>query len=157
VTARRPLRFDTLADAVRDAESLLANGYDKVGNWSLGQCCGHLANWLSYPIDGFPKIPLLLRPVMWVMQKTIGRPRYEQYVREQAFPTGGPTIPQSVPAPDTDDADGVAKLKAAAERYEAHTGPVHPSPLFGPLTKDEARKIQLVHCAHHLSFLAPKG
>ncbi len=154
---RRQLRFDTLADAVRDAETLLANGYDKAGKWSLGQCCGHLANWLTYPLDGFPKIPLVLRPVMWVMRKTIGRPKYERYVREQTFPTGAPTVPQSVPAPDANDAEAVAKLKAAVERYEAHAGPIRPSPLFGPLTKDEARKMQLVHCAHHLSFLVPKG
>ncbi|MEO2089724.1 MAG: DUF1569 domain-containing protein [Gemmataceae bacterium] len=154
---RRQLRFDTLADAVRDAEALLANGYDKVGKWSLGQCCGHLANWLTYPIDGFPKIPLLLRPVMWALRNTVGRRKYETYVREQTFPSGAPTVPQSVPTPDADDTDGVAKLKAAAERYEAYTGPLHPSPLFGPLTKDEARKMQLVHCAHHLSFLGPKG
>lgn len=154
---RRQLRFDTLAAAVRDAETLLANGYDKTGNWTLAQCCGHVANWLSYPLDGFPKIPLFLQPVMWLMRKTVGRPKYEQYVREQSFPAGKPTIPQSVPTATDEDAAAVAKLRAAVERYEAHTGTLHPSPLFGPLTKDEARKIQLVHAAHHLSFLVPKG
>jgi Protein of unknown function (DUF1569) len=154
---RRQLKFDTLADAVRDAETLLANGYDAVGKWTLAQCCGHLANWMSYPIDGFPKIPLVIQPAFWVLRKTIGRSKYETYVREQSFPAGKPTIPQSIPAPGGDDREAVAKLRAAVERYEAHTGPIHPSPLFGPLTKDEARKIQLVHCAHHLSFLVPKG
>ena len=48
----------------------------------------------------------------------------------------------------------VAKLKETVERFAAHTGPVHPSPLFGAVTKDEALKLQLVHCAH-LSFLIP--
>jgi hypothetical protein len=156
MAARRQLRFDTLTDAVQDAETLLASGYDKLGKWSLGQCCGHLANWMSYPIDGFPKIPFFLQPVMWLMRKTIGRSKFETYVRDQSFPPGKPTISQSVPTPDADDAAGVAMLRAAAERYEAHTGYIHPSPLFGPLTKDEARKMQLVHCAHHLSFLVPK-
>ena len=156
---RRQLRFDTLADAVRDAENLLANGYDAVGKWTLAQCCGHLTNWLSYPSDGFPKIPIVLRPVIWALRNTVGRSKYETYVLEQSFPTGKPTIPQSVPAPASDrgdDREAVAKLRAAAERYEAHTGDIHPSPLFGPLTKDEARKMHLVHCAHHLSFLVPK-
>ena len=27
----------------------------------------------------------------------------------------------------------------------------------GKMTKDEAEKLQLVHCAHHLSFLVPKS
>jgi hypothetical protein len=154
---RRQLKFDTLADAVRDAETLLANGYDKVGQWSLGRCCGHLANWLTYPIDGFPKIPLALRPVMWLVRNTVGRSKVEQYLREQKFPAGGPTVPQSVPAPDADDTEGVAKLKAAVERYEAYTGPLHPSPVFGPLDKETLAKLHRVHTAHHLSFLVPKG
>jgi hypothetical protein len=156
MATRRQLKFDTLADVVRDAETLMEKGYDAVGKWSLAQCCGHLTNWLTYPIDGFPKIPLALKPVMWVLRKTVGRPKYEKYVREQSFPPGAPTVPQSVPAPGGDDREAVAKLKAAVERYEAHTGPLHPSPLFGPLTKDEARKMHLVHSAHHLSFLIPR-
>jgi hypothetical protein len=48
-------------------------------------------------------------------------------------------------------------LKAAAGRFEAHDGPVRPSPLFGATTKDEALRPQLEHCAHHLSFLIPRS
>jgi hypothetical protein len=59
---RRELRFDRLAEAVRDAELLLSHGHDRLGRWSLGQCCGHLANWLTYPLDGFPKLPLIQDP-----------------------------------------------------------------------------------------------
>jgi hypothetical protein len=51
----------------------------------------------------------------------------------------------------------VAKLKTAVERFIAHTGPVKPSPLFGAMTRETAEQIQRVHCAHHLSFLVPKG
>ena len=51
--------------------------------------------------------------------------------------------------------DDFAKLKEVAERFKAHAGPIHPSPLFGAMTKDEALQLQLTHCAHHLSFLIP--
>jgi hypothetical protein len=51
----------------------------------------------------------------------------------------------------------VARLKAAAERFKTYTGDIVPSPLFGKMTKDEAEKLQLVHSAHHLSFLVPKS
>lgn len=154
---RRTLKFATLADAVRDAENLLANGYDRVGKWSLGQVCGHLANWLTYPIDGFPKVPLLLRPVLWMLKVTTGKRKLKTYLETRSFPAGAPTVPQSVPPATAEDADGVAKLKAAVERFIAHTGPVLPSPLFGAMTKETAEKLQRVHCAHHLSFLVPKG
>lgn len=157
MATRRTLKFDTLADAVRDAEALLAKGYDKTGKWSLGQVCGHLANWLSYPLDGFPKVPLLLRPVLWMMKVMIGKRKLKTYLADRSFPAGKPTIPQSVPPATAEDADGVAKLKAAVERFAAHTGPVKPSPLFGAMTKDTADGLQRVHCAHHLSFLVPKG
>lgn len=156
MTTRRQLRFTTLDDVVRDAEGLLASGYTKTGNWDLAQVCNHLSDWLSFPVVGFPKMPIVIRPLFWVMRKTIGRKKFEGYVREQSFPAGKPTLPQTVHAPGEDERAAVAKLKDTAERFTAHTGFIHPSPLFGPLTKDEALAMQLVHCAHHLSFLVPR-
>ena len=44
MATRRELRFDSLDEVVRDAEHLLAVGYDRAGNWDLAQCCGHLAH-----------------------------------------------------------------------------------------------------------------
>lgn len=153
---RHTLRFDTLADAVRDAENLMANGYDTVGKWSLGQVCGHLSNWLSYPLDGFPSVPLPLRPVMWMVKVTSGQ-RMLRAILANGFKPGTPTMPESVPPATIEDADGVTKLKAAAVRFAAHTGPVKPSPLFGAMTKETADQIQRLHAAHHLRFLVPKG
>ena len=141
---------------MRDAETLLATGYDRTGTWSLGQVGGHLANWLSYPLDGFPKVPLLLKPVAWMMKVTSGK-RMLRNILANGFKPGGMTVPQSVPPATAEDADGVAKLKAAVERFAAHTGPVRPSPLFGAMTKETAEQLQRAHCAHHLSFLVPKG
>lgn len=153
---RRALKFDTLDDVVRDAEGLLASGYDKAGYWDLAQMAGHLAAWLSYGMDGFPKAPWVVRVILAVMRKTVGKRTLRNLLASGTMPTGGPTVPESVPDEGGDPAAAVAKLRETVERAKAHGGPIHPSPLFGGLTKDEWVRLNLVHAAHHLSFLVPK-
>src|SRR5437763_1705222 len=123
---RRKLSFATLDDVVHDAENLLAKGYDKAGNWDLAQVCGHLAEWMRFPLDGFPKLPLFLRPLFWLFRNTVGRAKRLKYVAE-GMPTGKPTMPQTVAHPGGDATAAVAKLKETAERFKAHAGPVHAS------------------------------
>ncbi|MBY0460717.1 MAG: DUF1569 domain-containing protein [Gemmataceae bacterium] len=154
---RRTLRFATLDEAVADAENLLAKGYDRAGNWDLAQVCFHLAEWMRYPVEGFPRIPLLLRPVMWLMRNTLAGPALRKAIEKGEMPTGQPTLTQSLATPGGDHAAAVAKLKEAVERFKAYKGPYQPSPLLGVLDTDTALKVQLLHCAHHLSFLIPRG
>jgi hypothetical protein len=151
---RRKLSFASLDDVVRDAESLLAKGYDKAGNWDLAQVCGHLTEWMRFPIEGFPKLPLLLRPMFWLVRVTIGK-KVRKKIVAQGFSAGSRTMPQTVPQAGGDAVAAVAKLKEVAGRFAAHTGPILPSPLFGAMNKDEALQLQLKHCEHHLSFLIP--
>ena len=75
----RKLAFATLDDVVRDAENLLAVGYDTAGNWDLAQVCSHLTEWLRFPLDGFPKMPVFLRPVFWLFRKTVGKAKRLKY------------------------------------------------------------------------------
>lgn len=152
---RRKLTFATLDEMVADAENLLAKGYHKAGNWDLAQVCSHLTEWLRFPIDGFPKIPLVLRPVAWLMRATVGKSMRAKIMTE-GFPAGGRTMPQTVFAAGGDETAAVAKLKETARRFQTYSGAIHPSPLFGAMTKDEALLLQLKHCAHHLGFLVPK-
>jgi hypothetical protein len=154
-TERRPLKFERLFDVVADAESLHARGHDKAGQWDLAQVCNHLAEWMRYPIDGFPPAPFPVRVILWTMRKTAGK-RMLRSILENGFKPGGPTVPASVSASGGDESAAVAKLRDAVARFENHSGPLHPSPLFGDLDKATATKLQLVHCAHHLSFLVPK-
>ncbi|WP_439626960.1 DUF1569 domain-containing protein [Gemmata sp.] len=149
------LSFASLDEVVADAENLLARGYDRAGNWDLAQVAGHLANWLSYPVEGFPKVPLLLQPVVWLVRTTAGK-RMRDGVLANGFVPGTRTVPETVPAAGGDPAAAVARLRQAAERLKAHTGPIVPSPLFGPMDKDTAVRLQLRHCEHHLGFLTAK-
>lgn len=152
---RRTLTFASLDDVIRDAENLLAKGYDKAGNWDLSQVCLHLAEWMRFPVEAFPKMPLLLRPVAWLVRTLIGK-KMQAKVLDRGFRSGGQTMPQTVFPPGGDETAAVAKLKQSAEQLSGHTGPIHPSPLFGAMTKDEAVRLQSKHCEHHLSFLIPR-
>lgn len=154
---RRTLKFDTLDAAVADAENLLAEGYDKTGQWSLGQCCGHLADWLGFAMDGFPRAPMPIRMMLWTARHTIGPAKLKQYLANGDMGTGKPTMPQSVPAAGGDDAAGVAKLRETVDRANRFAGTPLPSPLFGPMDRDTWVKLNCVHAAHHLSFLVPKN
>lgn len=154
--ARRQLMFNNLDDVARDAERLLAGGYEKAGNWDLAQVAGHLAEWMRFPVEGFPKAPAPIRAVFWVLRKTIGRKKLLTYIETKSFPVGKPTMPETVPPPGGDPRDAVEKLRQSVKRLKAYAGPIVPSPLFGNMTKDEAVAMQLVHAAHHLSFLVPK-
>ena len=139
---RRKLTFATLNDVVRDAEVLLATGYERAGNWDLAQVCGHPADWMTFPVEGFPKPPLPIRMMLGLVRVTLGPGMLRKYLAT-GMPAGKPTMPQSVHPAGGD----------AAARFAAFPGPVHPSPLFGAMDKATATKLQLVHCAHHLSFL----
>ncbi|HJZ92611.1 MAG TPA: DUF1569 domain-containing protein, partial [Gemmataceae bacterium] len=108
-------------------------------------------------VEGFPKAPAPIRAILWVLRKTGGRKKLLTYIGSGTFPAGRPTIPETVLPPGGDPREAVEKLRRSAERLKGYSGPIVPSPLFGSMTKDEAVRMQLVHCAHHLSFLVPKN
>jgi hypothetical protein len=154
---RRTLKFTDLDAAVADAELLVSKGYDKAGNWDLSQVCGHLTNWLSYPLDGYPPLPIWLKPIFWVMRTTMKNKIPKMMFSDDGMMKPGmSTAPTSIPAPGGDDRTAVAKFKAAVERWQKSDGPVHASPLLGLLTKECAEEGHRIHAAHHLSFLIPK-
>ncbi len=152
---RRHLQFASLDEAVRDAEHLLAKGYEKAGTWDLTQCCHHLAVLMDYPIDGFPRFPFPLNVGCWLLKHTVAPGRLKKVLESGVWPAGSPTDKRTVPVRGGggNDAKAVARLKQAVERLLAHTGPFQPSPLFGMLDKETLVKLHRIHTAHHLSFL----
>lgn len=153
---RRQLKFATLDDAVRDAERLLANGYERAGTWDLSQCGHHLAAVMTFPLDGFPPFRFPMNVGVWILKVTWARRWLRRVLESGVWPTGTPTDERTVPAAGGDDAAEVARLKSAVERLLSHTGPLHPSPLFGTLDRESLVKLHRIHTAHHLSFLVPK-
>ena len=157
-TRRRRLRFTNLEDAVADARKLLSSGYTQAGNWSLAQVLGHCNDWLCYPMDGYPRPPLPLIPMMWLAKHTVGIRMRRKILQTGKMKSGAPTMPQTVKKPNfADDASMLERLAENVRRFEQFTGQLHASPLFGAMTKAEHQQLQIIHLQHHLSFLAPKS
>jgi hypothetical protein len=148
---RRQLRFQNFEDIVRDAEQLLATGYTRLGNWSLGQMCDHLARIFEHSLDGFPK--MLPAPVRWIIRWL----KWKQIMRHEPMSQRISAPGYLMPPDAVDDRAGIDRLKAAVARLKGNTGPMHPSPAFGKLTNDEWREVHLWHSEHHLSYLQPRS
>ena len=117
IVEKRKLEFDGLTSALAEAERLLDSGYQAAGNWNFSQCCGHLNEWLRYPMDGFPKSNPAMNALMWILRSTIGKKQL-QSVLEDGFKANLPTMPATVPAPDAiDDQAALATLKSTVERF----------------------------------------
>ena len=154
---RRELFCESLDEVAAEARRLLASGYEPAGKWNLGQACGHCSTWIKYPIDGFPKFNFFVAGVFWMMKQSFGKRAFKKMLAAKSMPAGNPTIKNTIPAPDFEsDAKAVDELCETIERFKAHDGPWHASPLFGEMTADQCRQLQLIHCSHHLSFLVPK-
>ena len=146
---RRVLDFRTIDEVVADVDQLVSTGYVKVGNWSLGQICRHLANFVKGSIDGFngPRVSWLIR---------LFAPLAVRWMRKTRRMPAGVSVPAAYqPGADADDAAEVARLKEALRRFELHRGPLHSSPFGGGVERDECLDMHLIHCSHHLSFLQP--
>ncbi len=156
----RPLAFASVADAPAEAARLHADGYRPRGRWDLRQICEHLADWVDFGVDGYPPQPLPMRPALWIARHTVG-PRMLRKILEQGEMSAGlPTDSQTVhPAAEdrTGDAAAVARFRASVDRFLAHDGEYAPSPLFGPVAREQARRLQAIHAAHHLRFLEPEA
>lgn len=152
---KRMLQFANFQQLNDDIEVLLAQGYQANGNWNLAQTLIHVANWMRYPIDGFPKPPIFVQPIFWLMKVTVGG-RMKRQILAEGFKGGMPTAAQSVPAADEkSDHEAFVFLQQTIERVRHHDGNLIPSPLFGPMDKGTLLTLTLLHAEHHLGYLAP--
>ena len=152
--SRRELHIENF-DQVRDEIiRLQREGYTSFGKWDLAQTCFHLDCWMGYTMDGYPPPPLILRPIFWTVKKLIGKKSLLKIIKDGEMRAGMPTAPATVAGTNAQkDQEAADKFLATLERFTQYSGEVHPSPLFGPMTLEQARQLQLVHCKHHLSFL----
>jgi hypothetical protein len=155
VTDRRSLRFESFkqlwTDVERCAAAERAGRLRCTGNWTFGQILGHLASWASYPYDGYPRP---MEPPWFI--KLILKSRKKKYLWGE-MPRGvriprveGGTIGTEVVSTD----EGLARLRRALERLDT-APPAAPNLIFGPLTHEEWRAINLRHAELHLGFVHP--
>lgn len=149
VTQRREVHYDSYDDFLADAERLASSNVQTVGNWTLGQIFGHLAQTLNSSIDGTDmKFPWLVKKIVPLFINK------EKMLNETLSP--GFKIPkkgeaQFSPDPSVSTEEGLASLRAAIERCQTETSRVE-HPAFGKLTLEEWNKANLRHGELHMSF-----
>ena len=149
---RRKLRFQTMDDALAEAERLVAAERDgrlvQVGTWPLGQTLGHLATWTSFALDGYPSSISPPAPVRW-----IGRLLRNRVINKGMMP--GMKI-RNVPGgtlglePMSAD-EGLRRYRTALERLRGNA-PTIANPVFGRLTHEQWIQLNLRHAELHLGF-----
>jgi len=71
------------------------------------------------------------------------------------IPEGVVVDPRLTPPDGVSSDDGMTALRDALVRYQRHTGPLFPHPLFGRMSRRAWDRLHRVHAAHHLGFIAP--
>lgn len=141
---RRSLRFANYDQMLAEADRL-AGGYERAGEWSLGQVCDHLATTFE----------LLLRNTHRAGGERKDEVR-ERFFSNDAFPDGGKVpIAALDPSAEIEDSVALAKFRSALERFRAYDGPLPSHFYLGSLTREEWDRFHRMHAAHHFGFLVP--
>lgn len=145
---RRILNFNTFDEAIAEIQRLAAGGYEKTGRWSLGQVCEHLTLSMDGFMEGktFP-VPVIIKLIGPMIKKIVFRSRRMR--------SGAKTPAVLQPHDGFDESSEVTRAIAALRRFAEFPGPFPRNPIFGTLTLQEWRDLQLIHAAHHLGHLIP--
>lgn len=152
----RTLRFESLEDLLweldRIEQSHRSGTLKQIGNWSPGRIFGHLAAWINYAYEGFPRgahPPFFIR---WIIKR-----QKAKYLRH-GMPRGVkiPAAPDGTFGTDQMDFDaGMRKLRAAIGRLQAREPVKFHSPAFGQMSDDDRIAMQMRHAELHLGYLIP--
>jgi hypothetical protein len=147
---RRPLSFSNLSEVMPDVDRAL-RGYDKVGNWSLGQVCNHISGALRFTVEGYPaRAP-------WLVRVTIAPLVFRRVMKTGQMPENARVPDVFLPKPALDDRAEAEALRGAIQLYVEHTEPMALHPFFGKMTRSQWDRFHCIHAAHHLSFLLPQA
>ena len=123
----------------------LRKGNTRAGHWTLAQVCDHLERSIRSRMQPGPFPPN-------TPEQVARRAEFEQVLATGRIPDGI-TAPDSMqPAPGCGD-EAIDACIECLRQFRAFAGPVAPHRLFGHLSEADARRLNLIHCAHHLSFL----
>jgi hypothetical protein len=154
VAGRRVLRFETFEEMWAEVERCAAAGragrLKVMGNWSLGQIFGHLASWASFPYEGYPPelhAPWMIRLILKMRKKRFLWGQMPAGIRIPGVEGGTKgTEPMGLE-------EGLTRLRRAWDRLNAEPPRIN-NPIFGPLTHEEWKAINLRHGELHLGFVA---
>lgn len=148
----RKLAFASIDQIAVDIQNLRDSSYEQGGSWNLSQVCEHLAKTLEVGLRGNlpPQGP-------WIVRATVFRVLFDIVIATGWMPSGAQAPPEIQPGDRSDD-DPAAIDRCLALLTEARdrTEPLPPFPFASGMHLAKWKKLQRVHCAHHLAFLKPK-
>lgn len=148
---RRELSFESLDEAVADAERLAAGEVRTTGNHSFAKILKHLAlthDMATGKIEA-PRPPLFMRLIMpFIKNSVLNGPVKPGFKL--------PKAPENFfwPEGEVDLQEALAHFKASVQNYNQN-GPLPVHPIFGSATREQIDRLNCGHCAMHLSFVHP--
>jgi hypothetical protein len=146
---RRELTFHSLEDAVADAERLASGEVRTTGKHIFAQILKHLAlthDMATGKIVG-PRPPFFMRLMMPLMKGMILKGPVKPGFKL-------PTAAESFfwPGGNTDVNEALTDLKESVKNYNTN-GPLPVHPVFGKVPHEQNDRLNISHCAMHLSFV----
>lgn len=149
---RRELKFDSLDDAVADATQLASGEVRTTGKHTFGQIIKHLAitHDMATGKTVGPRLPFYMRLIMPLIRNSILNGPVKPGFK---LPSAAETF--FWPDGDVDVQEALTHLRESVENYNAN-GPLAVHPVFGKATREQVDRLNIKHCAMHLSFVHPK-
>jgi hypothetical protein len=144
---RRLIRYANEDEAIADVERL-RKGYTQIGGWSLPQMAWHLNLAVRARMKPGPHPPDS-------PEQIARRPMAQHVLSMNGYLPDGITAPEPMQPPADAPDTSVDDLITALRELKGYTAEIAPHRLFGRLPDADARRLNLIHCAHHLSYLVP--
>jgi hypothetical protein len=111
--------------------------------------CVHLDRAVQYRMQPGPFAPD-------TPEQAAKKPLIPGILASEKLPEGIKAPEPMIPPADCGD-ESIDAFLVTIEKYKRFPGPTAPHRIFGMLEERDARKLNLIHCAHHLSYLTPKN
>ncbi len=146
---RRELKFSNSAELKSDIQMLRKTAHAKLGNWCLAKTCWHLETAIRLRMVPGPFPPN-------TPEQDASHARLQTILSAGKLPSGIQAPAPALPPDNTTDAS-IDALLTTLDRFDSYKDPFAPHRIFGHLSDAEARQLNLIHCAHHLSYLVPQS
>lgn len=135
-------------DFAADDIQHLRRGYVQTGDWSLPQICWHLNVGARLRMDAGP------HPDGNTAEQDERAPMLKHILDSGVLPLGIVAPDRMLPPENAGD-EAIEACLESLDRIKRFTGKFAPHRLFGYLSPQEVRRHNLIHFAHHLSYLVP--
>jgi hypothetical protein len=147
----RQLDLKSFDDVIAEMRRLQDVGYEKEGEWDLGQTVRHLNGAMVGSVDGFRfKLP-------WLLQKMIILFYRGKIFRKRGMARGIKTDKVLIPSAEGDVGEAIEQYEADVRRLLAHEGEFHPHPVLGDISREQHIDFHIIHAMHHLRMLRPRA